>query len=162
MLQRTATQPRPSTLVYAPQTPILSGSADLDVPARDAWRVVGDFAGFSRFITGLDHTDMIGEGVRSLRIKHFADGNIVVEQLNSHDDEAMVMTWSLIHTSFDIGNLWALMRVEPRGDQACTVTWDIAGEPSHGGAARQPEFDAFVTGFLDMAMTNLRALFKPQ
>lgn len=162
MLQRTATQPCPSTLVYAPQTPILSGSADLDVPARDAWRVVGDFAGFSRFITGLDHTDMIGEGVRSLRIKHFADGNVVVEQLNSHDDEAMVMTWSLIHTSFDIGNLWALMRVEPRSDHACTVTWDIAGEPSHGGAARQPEFDAFVTGFLDMAMTNLRALFKPQ
>ncbi|WP_246791866.1 SRPBCC family protein [Burkholderia perseverans] len=162
MLQRTAPDVRPSTLVYAPDTPILSGTADLEVPARDAWRVVGDFAGFARFITGLDHTDMIGEGVRALRVKRFVDGNFVVEQLNTHDDAAMVMTWSLIHTSFDIGNLWALMRVEPRGEQACTVTWDIAGEPSHGGAARQPEFNAFVTGFLEMAMTNLRTLFKAQ
>ncbi|WP_323117934.1 SRPBCC family protein [Burkholderia alba] len=162
MLQRTASEYRPSTLVYAPQTPIVSGSAELDVPARDAWRVVGDFAGFSQFITGLERTEMTGEGVRSLRRKIFADGNLVIEQLNSHDDEAMVMTWSLIYTTFDIGNLWALMRVEPRGERACTVTWDIAGEPSHGGAARQPEFEAFVAGFLDMAMTNLRALFKQQ
>jgi hypothetical protein len=160
MLQRATPELRPATLIHAPSTAILTGSADLDVPAREAWKVVGDFAGFSKFITGLERTEMTGSGVRSLRKKFFADGNLVVEQLNTHDDANMVMTWSLIYTTFDIGNLWASMRAEPRGDASCTVTWDIAGEPWTGGAERQPEFDAFVTGFLDMAMTNLRTLFN--
>ncbi|MGF6243653.1 hypothetical protein P3T42_005418 [Paraburkholderia sp. GAS38] len=160
MLQKANPALHPATLIYAPATPILTGRAELDVSARAAWRVVGDFAGFAQFITGLERTEMTGSGVRSLRKKLFADGSIVVEQLNTHDDAAMVMTWSLIYTTFDIGNLWASMRAEPRGENACTVTWDIAGEPWAGGTGSQPEFEAFVTGFLDMAMTNLRNLFN--
>jgi hypothetical protein len=160
MLQKTNPALHPATLIYAPSTPILTGRADLDVPSRTAWQVVGDFSGFAKFITGLERTEMTGTGVRSVRKKLFADGNIVVEQLNTHDDAAMVMTWSLIYTTFDIGNLWASMRVEPRGDQTCTAIWDIAGESWIDTANRQAEFDAFVTGFLDMAMTNLRNLFN--
>lgn len=160
MLQRVNNQLQPDTLVRNTQTRILRGSADLNVAARSAWAVVGDFAGFQQFITGLERTEMTGEGVRSVRKKFFADGNIVLEQLNSRDDEQMVMTWSLLYTTFNIGNLWAAMRVVPDGEQRCTAIWEICGEPWSGGEAGQPEFDAFVEGFLEMAMSNLKALFN--
>ncbi|CAN7571826.1 SRPBCC family protein [Pseudoduganella sp. LjRoot289] len=150
----------PDTLIRNPATRVISGSAELPVPARQAWAVVGDFAGFDKFITGLERTEMTGDGVRSVRKKFFGDGNIVLEQLNSRDDAAMQMTWSLLYTTFNIGNLWAWMRVDETGANGCKVSWDIAGEPWTGGAEGQPAFDAFVEGFVDMAMTNLKALFQ--
>jgi Polyketide cyclase / dehydrase and lipid transport len=162
MLQKAVVKHMPDTLIQNPVTNIISGSAELNVAARTAWAVVGDFAGFAQFITGLERTEMTGSGVRSVRRKIFADGNIVLEQLNSHDDAAMVMTWTLLYTTFNIGNLWAAMRVEPVGgdDQRCLVTWDICGTPWEGGADGQGAFDAFVEGFLAMAMGNLKAMFN--
>ncbi|MRV75666.1 SRPBCC family protein [Duganella sp. FT92W] len=161
MLQKTAQlTAAPDTLVRNPCTPVLSGSTELPVAARQAWAVVGDFSGFSKFITGLERTEMTGEGIRSVRKKFFADGNVVLEQLNSHDDARMVMTWSLLYTTFNIGNLWAAMRVEELGASRCKVTWDIVGEPWTGGPEAQPAFNAFVAGFLEMAMSNLRTVFQ--
>lgn len=160
MLQRVKETLAPDTLVYNPTTRVISGSAELKVPAQTAWAVVGDFSGFSKFISGLERTEMNGSGVRSVRKKIFADGNIVIEQLNSHDDHKMVMTWSLLYTTFNIGNLWAAMLVEPITQDTCKVVWNIAGEPWTGGPEAQPAFEEFVQGFLDMAMTNLKAMFN--
>ncbi|MBU2571490.1 MAG: SRPBCC family protein [Gammaproteobacteria bacterium] len=160
MLKKVDNQIQPDTLIHNPDTPIIRGTVDLDVPSSAAWEVVGDFGGFDKFITGLQRIEMTGTGVRSIRKKFFADGNIVVEQLNSHVPERMVMTWSLLYTTFNIGNLWASMRVEPCGEHACTVIWDIAGEPWNGDKEAQEDFNAFVSGFLDMAMANLRSMFN--
>jgi hypothetical protein len=157
MLQKTKTAP--DTLVHNPSTRVISGSTELKVPARHAWEVVGDFSGYAKFISGLERTEMTGSGVRSVRKKFFADGNIVLEQLNSRDDKAMVMTWSLLYTTFNIGNLWASMRVEAAGEDRCTVIWDIAGEPWTAEDGGQPGFETFVEGFIEMAMGNLRTVF---
>lgn len=162
MLQPASFDLSPDTLIRVPDAPLQTASVDLPVPARRAWSVVGDFAGFNQFITGLERIEMTGEGVRSLRKKSFSDGNIVVEQLNTHDDKSMTMTWSLIYTTFDIGNLWAAMRVVPRGNQECTVTWDIVGEPWTRSPDAHRNFVSFIDGFLEMAMANLRALFRNQ
>jgi hypothetical protein len=150
---------KPATLIHVPSAPVNSRCVEIPVPARTAWKVVGDFGGFTRFITGLSRIEMTGEGVRSVRKKYFADGNVVIEQLNSHNDDDMVMTWSLIYTTFNIGNLWAAMHVDPINEGACRVTWDIIGEPWEGNCYSRPAFDEFINGFLEMAMTNLVALF---
>ena len=148
------------TLVSNPTTTTLTGTVDVNVDARKAWQLVGNFGGFNHFITGLHKIEMTGEGVRSVRKKFFEDGNVVIEQLNSHDDKNMVMTWSLIYTSFNIGNLWASMRVEPLSENSSRVTWDIAGEPWDMAAGGQPGFEEFVNGFLDMAMTNIKEILE--
>ena len=101
---------------------------------------------------------MTGSGVRSVRKKLFKDGNVVIEQLNSHDDQAMCMTWSLIYTSLNIGNLWAAMQVEALGEQHSRATWTIQAEPHEGGAEALPAFQAFLQGFADNAMSNVRNL----
>ncbi len=126
--------------------------------AARVWDVVGDFGGFNHFIPALEHIEMTGEGVRSLRKKFFRDGqNLVVEQLNSRDDQAMHMTWTLIYNTLGIDNLWAAMRVEPLADNRCRATWTIIAD--HTDAHTPAGFRDFLQGFADEAMGNVQGMF---
>ncbi|WP_409279548.1 SRPBCC family protein [Pseudomonas defluvii] len=151
-------QLQPDTLIHNPDGCRVVSSVEIPAAAASVWNIVGNFAGFPVFIPALAHIDMTGSGVRSVRKKLFKDGNVVFEQLNSHDDQAMCMTWSLIYTSLNIGNLWAAMQVEALGEQHSRATWTIQAEPHEGGAEALPTFQAFLQGFADNAMTNVRNL----
>ncbi|MGX1124548.1 SRPBCC family protein [Pseudomonas sp. HLS-6 TE3448] len=151
-------QLQPDTLIHNPNGCRVVSSVEIPAAATSVWNIVGNFAGFPVFIPALAHIDMTGSGVRSVRKKLFKDGNVVIEQLNSHDDQAMCMTWSLIYTSLNIGNLWAAMQVEALGEQHSRATWTIQAEPHEGGAEALPAFQAFLQGFADNAMSNVRNL----
>ncbi|MDD0977355.1 SRPBCC family protein [Pseudomonas fontis] len=151
---------QPDTLIRNPQGCHVVASVEIPAPAAGVWNIVGNFAGFPVFIPALAHIDMTGSGVRSVRKKLFKDGNVVIEQLNSRDDQAMYMTWSLIYTSLNIGNLWAAMQVEPLGEGRSRATWTIQAEPHEGGAEALPGFQAFLQGFADEAMNNVRNLLS--
>ncbi|NWA26571.1 SRPBCC family protein [Pseudomonas gingeri] len=149
----------PDTLVRNPVGNAIVASVDVNADARSVWNIVGDFSGFAKFIPALSHIEMTGTGVRSVRKKLFKDGNVVIEQLNTHDAERMTMTWSLIYTSLNIGNLWAVMEVVPLGANQSQATWTIIGQPYTGGKEDIPAFEAFLQGFADDAMKNVQALF---
>jgi hypothetical protein len=148
-----------STLVAVPDTKTINTSVEVNTSAANAWGIVGNFAGFNKFITGLTRIEMTGDGVRSVRKKFFADGHVVIEQLNTIDNVAMVMTWSLIYTSLDINNLWASMYVEKITEHSCRVTWDIAGEP-YSPATQQADFEKFLAGFAQAALENVKNYFE--
>ena len=137
------------------------GSLTVEVPvdAAKVWAVVGNFAGFDQFIPALSHIEMTGEGVSSLRKKFFRDGNLVVEQLNSRDDQALSMTWTTIYNTLGVANLWAAMNVESLGAGQSRATWTIIAEPVQGGADALPGFKDFVQGFADDAMNNVLKVF---
>ena len=120
---------QPDTLIKNPQGCHVVSSVDVPAEALKVWAVVGNFAGFDRFIPALSHIEMTGEGVSSLRKKFFKDGNLVVEQLNSRDDQAQSMTWTII------------------------------AEPAEGGDEALPGFKDFVQEFADNAMSNVLKLF---
>ncbi|AYZ85844.1 TPA: SRPBCC family protein [Pseudomonas aeruginosa] len=147
----------PDTLIRNPVGHPVVAAVDIPAAAAEVWNIVGNFAGFPVFIPALSHIEMIGNGVRSVRKKLFKDGNVVIEQLNSRDDQAMYMTWSLLYTSLNIGNLWASMTVESIAPKRSTATWTIIGEPFQGDDLEG--FQAFLQGFADGAMQNVKALF---
>lgn len=149
----------PDTLVKNAEGIKVEASVVVSANARSVWEVVGNFSGFDVFIPALSHIEMTGSGIRSLRKKFFKDGNVVVEQLNSHHDEEMIMTWSLIYTSLNIGNLWARMEVKAKGESQSEATWIIVGEPWTGGADSLPAFREFLQGFASGAMENVKQLF---
>ncbi|MBF8782022.1 SRPBCC family protein [Pseudomonas fulva] len=149
---------KPDTLIRNPQGCQVVSSVEVAAAAGEAWNIVGNFAGFPVFIPALAHIEMTGAGVRSVRKKLFKDGNVVIEQLNSRDEQAMCMTWSLIYTSLNIGNLWAAMQVEALDDGRSRVTWTIQAEPWQGGQDAMPGFQAFLQQFADDAMNNVRNL----
>ncbi|WP_077046561.1 SRPBCC family protein [Pseudomonas sp. KK4] len=146
---------QPDTLIKNPQGCQVVSSVEVPADAMQVWAVVGDFAGFDRFIPALSHIEMTGEGVASLRKKFFKDGNLVVEQLNSRDDQTLNMTWTTIYNTLGVANLWAAMQVKPSGPQRCVATWSIIAEPVED----VPGFKDFVQGFADDAMGNVLKLF---
>lgn len=151
---------KPDTLIRNPQGCLVVSSVDIAAPAEAVWNIVGNFAGFPVFIPALAHIDMTGSGVRSVRKKLFKDGNVVIEQLNSRDEQTMQMTWSLIYTSLNIGNLWAAMQVEALDAHRSRAVWTIQAEPWEGGPEALPSFQAFLQGFADEAMANVRNLLS--
>ncbi|ROL78249.1 SRPBCC family protein [Pseudomonas vranovensis] len=151
---------QPDTLIHNPEGCHVVASVEIASDAASVWSIVGNFAGFPVFIPALAHIEMTGSGVRSVRKKLFKDGNVVIEQLNSRDDQAMCMTWSLIYTSLNIGNLWAAMQVEALGERQARATWTIQAEPWQGGREAMPGFQAFLQGFADEAMNNVKNLLS--
>jgi hypothetical protein len=150
---------QPDTLIKNPHGCHVVSSVEVPADAAQVWAVVGNFAGFDRFIPALSHIEMTGDGVSSLRKKFFKDGNLVVEQLNSRDDQALNMTWTTIYNTLGVANLWAAMSVESLGVNKSRATWTIIAEPAQGGAEALPGFKDFVQGFADDAMGNVLKLF---
>ncbi|WP_338584082.1 SRPBCC family protein [Pseudomonas sp. MAG733B] len=150
---------QPDTLIKNPQGCHVVSSVEVPANAAQVWAVVGNFAGFDRFIPALSHIEMTGEGVASLRKKFFKDGNLVVEQLNFRDDRALSMTWTTIYNTLGVANLWAAMQVEALDADKSRATWTIIAEPAQGGAEALPGFKDFVQGFADDAMSNVCKLF---
>ncbi|WP_433738067.1 SRPBCC family protein [Pseudomonas putida] len=150
---------QPDTLIKNPQGCQVVSSVEVSADTAQVWAVVGNFACFDRFIPALSHIEMIGEGVSSLRKKLFKDGNVVVEQLNSRDDETLQMTWTTIYNTLGVANLWAAMQVKSVTSGKSVVTWTIIAEPTQDGEEALPGFRSFVQGFADDAMDNVRKLF---
>lgn len=148
-----------TTLIKLPQSRTISTSVTIHAPAAKVWSIVGDFTRFDKFVDGLDRIEMSGEGVRSVRHKFFEDGNIVLEQLNNRDDEKMLMDWTLIYTSLDIGNLWSSMRVNKIDENTSEAIWDIAAEPWNKETT-QEYFEKFLAKFASDALNNAKQIIE--
>ncbi|MFJ3485540.1 SRPBCC family protein [Pseudomonas sp. NPDC090202] len=150
----------PDTLISNPAGAPVVSSVTVAAEASQVWKVVGDFGGFTRFIPALASIEVIGEGVGAVRHKKFKEGGlVVVEQLNSRDDSAMSMTWTTIYNNLGVGNLWAAMTVVPSGSHSSVATWTIIAEPGRDNPVSAGDFQAFLQGFADDAMNNVRNLF---
>jgi hypothetical protein len=149
----------PDSLIDKPNGDLISSTVIVNAPAKEVWAIAGNFAGFPVFIPSMAYIEMFGSGVRSVRKKIFKDGNIVLEQLNHKDDDAMLMTWTLLYTSFNLGNLWASMKVDKITDNSCRATWNIIGEPWDNSAITKEGLNSFLQGFADDAMNNIKMMF---
>ncbi|WLH79509.1 MULTISPECIES: SRPBCC family protein [unclassified Pseudomonas] len=146
---------QPDTLIRNPDSAPQVASVVVACEATRLWGLVGQFAGFDKFIPALSHITMTGEGIGALRTKFFRDGHCVVEQLNSRDDDAMYMTWTALYNTLGIARLWASMRVETLGERCARATWTIVAEPVD---AAQAGFEQFVQTFADSALENVRRM----
>ncbi|HEX8588552.1 SRPBCC family protein [Pseudomonas sp.] len=157
---KTLTSLFPDTLISNPVgEPVVSAIA-VGAPASEVWKVVGDFGGFTQFIPALASIEVIGTGQGSVRYKRFKEGGlVVVEQLNSRDDDAMFMTWTTLYNNLGVSRLWASMTVVPRDEASCVATWTIIAEPMNDNSMSADDFKAFLQGFADGAMNNVPLLF---
>ena len=146
---------QPDTLIRNPNGLPIVASAVVECAAPRLWDMVGQFARFDVFIPDLTHIEMRGTGVGALRTKLFRDGNCVVEQLNSRDEQAMQMTWTTIYNTLGVARLWAAIRVEALGAARSKVTWTIIAEPVDRA---NTGFEQFVQDFADSALENVRRI----
>lgn len=151
----------PDTRIKNPAGVRIESLVEINATAEATWGVVGDFGGFQRFIPALEHIQMTGDGLGRVRHKTFKDGNFAIEQLNSYDAVGMSMTWTLIHTSLPVGNMWAAMQVAGTVPGSCRAIWTIQAEPlAEGALSELAPFQAFLQSFADNAMAQVKVLLS--
>ncbi|OIN51646.1 MxaD family protein [Pseudomonas azotoformans] len=148
---------QPDTLIRNPTALPIVASVVVSCSASRLWGMVGQFSGFDAFIPELSHIEMMGSGVGALRTKFFRDGNRVVEQLNSRDEQAMHMTWTTIYNTLGVARLWAAIQVEALEAKRSKVMWTIITEPTERASAG---FEQFVQSFANSALDNVRRMLS--
>jgi len=105
------TAPPASTPEPTPASLSVSMATEIDAPAVDVWKVVGDFGGIGRFMDDIESVDVEGEGVGAVRTLHLADGARVVETLTAWDGEAMRYSYSISESPLPVDGYEATIAV---------------------------------------------------
>ena len=101
-----------------------SGTAaiDIDVPADQVWKVVGDFGGIAGWMPGIETCRLEGEN----RIVETM-GMSIAERLVAKDDAGRSLTYSIADGA-PVEHHQAIITVTPTGD-ASHVTWAVDATP---------------------------------
>ena len=102
---------------------------DIAAPLDDVWKVVSDFGGFLE-AQGIP-VEVDGQGVGALR-KVTLGSAVVVEKLESVDDESHTTSYSIVEGPLPATGYLATIRLTPSGESATHVEWSSTFKPAGG------------------------------
>lgn len=102
---------------------------DIDAPLDDVWKVVSDFGGFLE-AQGIP-VEVDGQGVGAVR-KVTLGSAVVVEKLESVDDESHTTSYSIVEGPLPATDYLATIHLTPSGDSSTHVEWSSTFEPAGG------------------------------
>ena len=128
----------------------------LAASADAVWEVVSDFNGLPKYVAAIAASTMEGTGLGAVRTLTLAGGGTVVERLESQDDAARTLSYSIVRSPLPLESYLATVAVRPQGDDVCEIQWSSTFEPA--GAAEE-EASEIVRGVYSGAFEGLRKLF---
>ena len=105
--------------------------------ADDVWAKLGDFAGLGDWMPGIVKNEVEGEGVGAVRKLYFNETTAVTEVLESHDDAARTLQYSISDGPAPVESYLATISVTPDGD-GCRVDWGATFETPEGVDPHSP------------------------
>ena len=130
-----------------------TASATIDIPASadQVWQLIGGFNSLPDWLPFIPKSELSEGGrVRSLQT---ADGAVVIERLQTFDDDGKTYSYSIEQAPFPATQYLATIKVEARGDGA-RVTWSGRFEPV---GVSDEEVVALFTGIYQGGLEALRA-----
>ena len=106
----------------------VSVSTELEAPVDTVWETIRDFKAIPRYATGITQCKMEGDGIGSIRKLTVASGEIL-ERLESLDDQAKEITYSLIKSPLPIESCQSTMSLSYVDEGKCTIRWSSSFEP---------------------------------
>ena len=104
----------------------------INKPADTIWQAISDFGAAAQYLSGVVSCTVEGEGVGALRTLTSADGSAVVERLETSDEAARQLSYSLL-TDTPFRNCLTSMAIhEPvpgRAELEWSATFQAAGIP---------------------------------
>lgn len=98
-------------------------AATINASPDDVWRVVSDFGGIDNILDVVQSVTIEGSGVGALRTLTMQDGAHVVERLDSQDDQARTLSYSIVSSPLPIEDYAATMSVREISTHECELTW---------------------------------------
>jgi len=128
-------------------------SASIDIPASadQVWQLIGGFNSLPDWLPFIPKSELSEGGrVRSLQT---ADGAVVIERLQTFDDDGKTYSYSIEQAPFPATEYLATIKVEAQGGGA-RVTWSGRFEPV---GVSDEEVVALFTGIYQGGLEALRA-----
>lgn len=107
----------------------VSVSTEIDASVETVWKTIRDFSAIDRYATGITQCTLEGDGIGSIRKLTVASGEIC-ERLESLDDEAHKICYSVIHSPLPIEDCQSTMSVVYIDEGRCKISWSSSFEPN--------------------------------
>jgi hypothetical protein len=119
------------------------------------WTIVRDFNGLGKYVPAVTNSTLQGSGPGAVRTLTTQDGGQMAERLESLDDDARVLTYSMVGASPFKGYL-STMRVQEIDANRCEFAWSSTFTPQ---GMSEAEAKARLEGFYRLACDGLKQLF---
>ncbi|HEX8544817.1 MAG TPA: SRPBCC family protein [Pseudomonas sp.] len=131
-----------------------SASLRLPVAADTVWKLVGGFLSLPDWLPFIASSEP-AEGGR-LRKLTTADGAVIVERLETYDNQARTYSYSITEGPFPVTDYFATLKVEASGDSETLVTWSGRFTPN---GISEVEAQALFQGVYDGGLQALKGNF---
>jgi len=106
----------------------VSSKITIYAPADAIWQVISDFGATGLYLVGVVDCTVTGEGVGAQRTLTNVDGSTIVERLETLDEAAQRLSYSLL-TDTPFGNLLTTMALRDLGPSQAELAWSASFEP---------------------------------
>jgi len=134
----------------------VSMNATIQAPAAEVWKTLSDFNGLPKIVAAIVKSTMEGFGVGAVRTLTLGDGARIVEQLESLDEEAQRLTYSIVDSPLPLENYLATVQVRDLGGNQCEVVWSSTFEPK---GAPEAEAKKIVEGVYSLGFEGLKKMY---
>ena len=97
----------------------------IDAPADAAWSKIAEFGGLEKWAPGVSECTVEGNGVGAVR-RLSMGGMTIAERLESIDDEARKLSYSIVEGPMPTENYLAEIEITPAGDSRCAIRWSAS------------------------------------
>ena len=131
---------------------------DFQAKADTVWATLRDFGGLSEWMPGIGGCELEGEGIGSVRSVAMGPAT-VKERLESFDDAARSLSYSIVEGPLPAQDYLATIRVTETGAESCRVDWTARFELPEGLTQEQiaPALEGAYGGALDALKQKLGA-----
>lgn len=132
-------------------------STRIKASADEVWKLIRDFNGLPVFIAAIKKSTMKGSGIGAERTLSFEGGGPpVVERLETVDDQAMALTYSILTSPLPFQDYLAGVEVKAVGPGECEIRWYATFQPK---GASEAEAVKVAEGVFGGAFDGLKKLF---
>ena len=101
----------------------ISVKVNIPASADKVWQAVRDFGGMDRWAPGIASLTLQGTGVGAVRTLAFQNGSRVVERLESLDEAARTLTYTILESTLPVEGYVASLTVRDLGPAGSEVEW---------------------------------------
>ena len=135
----------------------VSMQTTIPASADEVWKTISDFNGLPKFVPAITNSSMEGSGVGAVRTLTLQDSDApIVEKLESLDEQARTLSYSIIQSPLPLADYIATMEVRQLDEKQCELTWWSTFEPK---GASEAEAQKILEGVYTMGFDGLKKIY---
>ena len=135
----------------------VSMKTKINASADEVWKTISDFNGLPKFVPALAKSTVEGSGVGAVRKLILKDGGPpIVERLESQDEAARTLSYSILDSPLPVGDYVAVMEVQSVKGEQCELNWSAT---FNAKGASDAEAKKTIEGIFSGGFDGLKKLY---